>query len=64
MAELKTQRNDAGAGRISPAIEHDQKRADAFAILDLMQEITGAEPQMWGSSIVGFGSYRYKYASR
>lgn len=63
MAELKTQRNDASVTEFLHAIEHEQKRNDAFAILDLMQEVTGAEPQMWGSSIVGFGSYRYKYAS-
>ena len=63
MAELKTQRNDASVEEFLNAVEHEQKRKDAFAILALMQEATGEEPQMWGASIVGFGSYRYKYGS-
>jgi len=41
-------------------IEPDKKREDSFAILELMKEVTGEEPKMWGSSIVGFGSYHYK----
>ena len=40
-----------------------QRRADCLAIAKLMEEITGSKPQMWGQSIVGFGSYHYKYAS-
>ncbi|MEZ4866135.1 MAG: DUF1801 domain-containing protein [Caldilineaceae bacterium] len=63
MTELKTKRNDASVEDFLNSIEQEQKRKDAFAICSLMQEVTGAEAQMWGSSIIGFGSYRYKYAS-
>ena len=41
----------------------DQRRQDCLTVLDIMGKITGAEPQMWGESIVGFGTYHYKYAS-
>jgi hypothetical protein len=45
------------------SVPDEKKRQDSFAILKLMKEVTGAEPEMWGSSIIGFGSYHYKYAS-
>lgn len=41
----------------------DQKRADSHALIQLMKEVSGFEPYMWGASIIGFGSYHYKYAS-
>ena len=63
MTELKTKRNDASVEDFLSSIEHEQKRQDAFTISALMQEVTGSEPQMWGTSIIGFGSYHYKYAS-
>jgi hypothetical protein len=63
MAELKTQKTDASVEDYLNAVEDERKRKDAFAILDLMREVTGEEPAMWGPSIIGFGSYRYKYAS-
>ena len=44
-------------------VEDSRRRADARRVLDLMREVTGEPPKMWGSSIVGFGSYRYRYAS-
>ncbi|MFQ5677686.1 MAG: DUF1801 domain-containing protein [bacterium] len=44
-------------------IADEKKRQDCFRILDLMKEITGVEPKMWGPSMVGFGSYHYKYES-
>lgn len=44
-------------------MENEKKRADSFAIVKLMQEVTGEEPSMWDYSIVGFGSCTYKYAS-
>jgi len=40
-----------------------QKRQDSFELLALMQSVTGFEPKMWGPSIIGFGSYHYKYDS-
>ena len=44
-------------------IEHPQKKEDAYTILNLMKSITGEKPVMWGPSIIGFGSYHYKYES-
>ena len=62
-AELKTQQNDSSVQTFLNAVTDEKRRKDALAILELMQEVTGFEPKMWGSSIVGFGSYHYKYAS-
>jgi hypothetical protein len=63
MTQLKTQKNDASVNEFLNAVSNERKRKDSFAILELMRDITGEEPAMWGTSIVGFGSYRYKYAS-
>ena len=63
VAELKTKKNDSSVEDFINDVEDDKKRADSFAIIRLMQEVTGEEPAMWGDSIVGFGSYTYKYAS-
>ena len=63
MAELKTRPTDQSVESFLNGIPDAQKRADAFAILKVMKQVTRAEPQMWGSSIVGFGRYHYKYAS-
>ena len=63
MVQLKTQRTDASVEEYLNSVEDEGKRKDSFAILDLMREVTGEEPAMWGPSIVGFGSYTYKYAS-
>ena len=63
MAELKTKQNDASVEAFLNSVVDEQKRQDSFTILELMQEVTGAEPKMWGTSIIGFGSYHYKYAS-
>ena len=63
MPELKTQKTDASVTDFLNAVDHEGKRKDSFALLELMREITGEEPAMWGPSIVGFGTYKYKYAS-
>jgi hypothetical protein len=63
MAEIKTKRNDASVDDFLNAIEDEQVRKDCWTIVDIMQKATRAKPQMWGSSIVGFGNYHYKYAS-
>jgi len=61
MAELKTKQNDADVSEfINSFADTDQKRADSFELIKLMQDITGFEPKMWGPSIIGFGSYHYK----
>jgi hypothetical protein len=63
MSELKTKRNDGDVEAFLNQVEHERKREDSFAVLELMRQITGEEPTMWGDSIIGFGSYDYKYAS-
>jgi hypothetical protein len=63
MAELKTQPTGESVHAFLNQVEDEKKRQACFTILELMEDVTGAEPQMWGPSIVGFGSYHYKYAS-
>ena len=63
MAELKTKVNDASVEAFLNTIEDAKKRQDSFTVLELMKEVTGAEPKMWGSSIIGFGDTHYKYAT-
>ena len=62
-AELKTKLNDASVEDFLNTVSDEQIRADCFEITKLMKQVTKAEPKMWGSSIVGFGSYHYKGAS-
>lgn len=63
MAENKTKENDADVVAFLNGVADERKRQDSFAVLALMQEVTGMEPKMWGDSIVGFGKYHYKYES-
>jgi hypothetical protein len=63
MAEPKTKPTKASVEKFLNQIPDETKREDSFQIARMMQEITGKEPKMWGSSIVGFDSYYYKYAS-
>lgn len=44
-------------------VDNDQKKADSLKLIELMQAWSGFEPKMWGPTIIGFGSYHYKYAS-
>jgi Domain of unknown function (DU1801) len=44
-------------------VDNEQKKADSFRLIELMQEWSGFEPKMWGPTIIGFGTYHYKYAS-
>ena len=63
MSELKTRQNDGDVDAYLDSVENPRRRDDALRVLTLMREITGEVPRMWGSSIVGFGSYHYTYAS-
>lgn len=63
MAELKTKPNRAGVRKFLGSIEDARKRRDSLTLLGVMEEISGARPTMWGDGIVGFGTYRYRYAS-
>ena len=62
-AEIKTKVNDASVEGFLNSVADEQKREDCFEILKLMKQVTKETPKMWGSSIVGFGSYHYKGAS-
>ena len=63
MAELKTKKNDGNVKAFIESVENETRRNDARKVLALMEEITGEKASMWGPSIIGFGSYHYKYAS-
>jgi ferritin-like metal-binding protein YciE len=63
MAELKTKATRASVSAFLNAIEDRQKRADCKAISKMMREASGKNAKIWGSSIVGFDAYDYKYAS-
>jgi hypothetical protein len=62
-SEPKTIPTDQSIEQFLKRIPDEQKRQDCLTVLALMKQVTHADPQMWGSSIVGFGSYHYKYAS-
>jgi hypothetical protein len=63
MADQKTKRHAGDVKGFLNAVQDPRRRADAFAVLDVMQAVTNEEPAMWGPSIVGFGSYHYVYES-
>jgi hypothetical protein len=63
MSENKTQPTGRTVEDFLAAVEHPVRREDGFELLDLMRRITGQEAVMWGPSIVGFGSYHYRYES-
>jgi len=63
MAELKTKVNDASVDKFLSNVTDETKREDSYKILEMMKKATQAEPKMWGTSIIGFGDYHYKYES-
>ncbi|MGE0313391.1 MAG: DUF1801 domain-containing protein [Lautropia sp.] len=63
MAENKTKATEADVQAHLDAVENEGVRADCQALARLMAKWTNEKPTMWGPSIVGFGSYHYKYAS-
>ena len=63
MSKMKTAPTQASVDAFIEAVEDEQKRADSRAIAAMMSAATGAPAQMWGTSIVGFGRYHYRYAS-
>ena len=60
MAELKTKVTKASVTDFIRKVPEEYKRKDAFALLTLFKTITGEKPKMWGTSIIGFGSFHYK----
>ena len=63
MAETKTKPTGVGVESFIDAVENPTRREDARTVCAMMERITGCEPKMWGPSIIGFGSYRYRYDS-
>ncbi len=63
MAEPKTKRNATSVAAFLNRVENEERRKDCRTVLAMMKQITGSKPAMWGTSIVGFGSYHYVYAS-
>jgi hypothetical protein len=63
MSSNKTKPTDASVEEFINSIEDERKRRDSTELLQLMKEVTEEDPVMWGSSIVGFGSYHYRYGS-
>jgi hypothetical protein len=59
--ELKTKETDNSVIEFIETVENPKKRADAYHLLDIFTESTGYQAKMWGASIIGFGSYHYKY---
>ncbi len=63
MAENKTKANNVSVAAFIEAITDEGRRADAKALVKLMQKASGEKPKMWGASIIGFGSHHYVYDS-
>jgi len=63
MAENKTQETKASVAVFLKRVTPETRREDCQTVLEIMKQVTRSEPKMWGPSIVGFGSYHYKYAS-
>ncbi|HWS18718.1 MAG TPA: DUF1801 domain-containing protein [Candidatus Elarobacter sp.] len=63
MAENKTKPTKLSVAEFIEALSDPTRRADAKALVKLMQSATGEKPKMWGPAIIGFGSYHYKYDS-
>lgn len=63
MGGLKTKASKASVSAFLKSVQDVQKRKDSLEVMALMKEVTGKRPKMWGTSIVGFGSYHYRYTS-
>lgn len=63
MADLKTKITDEKVEKFLEGIEDDKKRQDSYKVLSIMKDVTKLEPKMWGATMIGFGSYHYKYES-
>lgn len=63
MAKNKTTESSSSVNEFINAVKEDTKRKDSLSLIELLKKQTGLEPKMWGPSIIGFGSYHYKYDS-
>jgi hypothetical protein len=63
MTGNKTQKTDLSVTDFLNSLPDETKRQDSFTVLELMKQVSGSEPKMWGPSIIGFGDTHYKYES-
>ena len=63
MADVKTKKTTASPAAFIEKIPDEEKRKDCRALLKLFAQITGEEPAMWGTAIIGYGTYRFRYAN-
>ena len=63
MTQNKTQPNKVSVAAFLNSIDNETRRRDAKQVAKIMKAVSGYGPRMWGSSIVGYGTYHYKYAS-
>ncbi|PGZ57854.1 hypothetical protein COE58_24195 [Bacillus cereus] len=63
MSEPKMKETENSVIEFIESMENEKKKADAYQLLEIFEEVTGYDAKMWGPSIIGFGSYHYKYAS-
>ena len=61
--ELKTKRNDGSVDAYLDTVTNEKRRNDSLSVMEIMGRVTGLEPKLWGKSLIGFGSYHYKYKS-
>lgn len=63
MAENKTRPNEGSVADFLEQVEEPRRKEECWTLLGMMERITGELPRMWGDSIIGFGTYHYRYAS-
>ncbi|MBP6872339.1 MAG: DUF1801 domain-containing protein [Bacteroidales bacterium] len=63
MGEIKTKPTESDVKLFIDSVENEKKRNDSYAILEMMSEVTGEKPVLWGTSLIGFGKYHYKSKS-
>ncbi len=61
MSTIKTLANDGSVTEFINSVPDETKRNDSFKLLEIFTRVTGKKPKMWGTSIIGFGKYHYKY---
>jgi hypothetical protein len=64
MATIKTQQTDSSVDAFLAKVADERQRDEAHTLVELMQRLSGHPPRLWGPSIIGFGSYHYKYDRR
>lgn len=63
MSELKTKVNDASVEKFLNSIKDEHRKKDCLTLLHFFEKVTKEKPKMWGTAIIGFGTYHYRYAT-